>query len=68
MSEIAMMNFDEFRASCDAGEDARPVVEAARQQREFLRDPAAAESVLKPGAIGAKGWVVWDGNAVTVAG
>ncbi|MDP9191282.1 MAG: hypothetical protein M3P06_06230 [Acidobacteriota bacterium] len=68
MSEIVMMNFEEFRASCDAGVDAKPVVEAARQQREFLHDPAAAEAVLKPGVLGAKGWAVWDGNAVTVAG
>ena len=68
MSEIVMMNFDEFRASCDAGVEAKPVVEAARQQREFLRNPAAAEAVLKPGALGAMGWVVWEDNAATAAG
>jgi hypothetical protein len=68
MSEIVMMNFDEFRASCETGVEVKPVVEAARQQREFLRDPAAAEAVLKPGAIGAKGWAVWDGNPAPAVG
>ena len=69
MSETAkLMNFDEFRASCDGGVEEKPFVEAVRQQRDYLRDTAAAEAVLRPGAMGAMGWVVWEDNAAPVAG
>lgn len=67
MSETAkLMNFDEFRASCD-GEEAKPFVEAVRQQRDYLRDTEAAEAVLKVGSISALGWIEWPDNAVPVA-
>ena len=64
MSETAkLMNFDEFRTSCDARDDVKPFVEAVRQQRDYLRDTAAAEAVLKPGAISALGWPEWPSVA-----
>ena len=64
MSETAkLMNFDEFRASCDAAVGATPFVEAVRQQRDYLRDTAAAEAVLRPGTISARGWPEWPSVA-----
>lgn len=64
MSETAkLMNFDEFRASCAAGEEANSFLEAVRQQRDYLRDTAAAEAILKPGAIRVLGWIEWPASA-----
>ncbi|HJQ38441.1 MAG TPA: hypothetical protein VKB93_14985 [Thermoanaerobaculia bacterium] len=48
------MTFDEFRAGMT------PFGEVLRQQLEFLRDPAAADEVLRPGAISKYFWgEVW---------
>jgi hypothetical protein len=56
MSEnTKLMSFEEFRTS--AGEQ---FGEAVRQQREFFREAAAADEVLRPGAISMGGWVQWD--------
>lgn len=64
MSETArLMNFDEFRASCAAGEEANSFLQAVRQQRDYLRDTASAESFLRPGAISILGWVEWPDSA-----
>ena len=49
-----LLTFDEFRDSHG---------DALREQRENLRDDAAAEAVLREGAR-AKGWVVWQENAI----
>jgi hypothetical protein len=69
MSETAkLMNFDEFRASCAASVEAEPFAEAVRQQRDYLRDTTAAEALLRPGAIGAMGWIEWPDNVVPVVG
>lgn len=57
------MSFDEFRDSWNAAVG-RPL--ALQQQRAFFRDPAAAEELLRPGAIRLQGWVPWDGNAAKV--
>jgi hypothetical protein len=58
MSEIAkLMDFEEFRTSCDASTGM--FAQAALQQREHFRDSAAAEEVLKPGALGMRGWAEW---------
>jgi hypothetical protein len=54
-----LMTFEEFRAG------ATRFGEAVRQQLEFLRDTAAADEVLRPGAISALGWIPWDGAAVS---
>ncbi len=64
MSETArLMNFDEFRASCAPGQEASSFLEAVRQQRDYLRDTASAESFLRPGAISILGWVPWPDSA-----
>ena len=64
MSEtFKLMNFDEFRASCDAAVEATPFVEAVQQQRTYLHDTAAAESFLRPGALRVLGWVQWPDSA-----
>ena len=66
MSETTkLMSFQEFRAS--AGE---LFEQAVRQQREFFRDAAAADEVLRPGVISLGTWVQWDrGDAlIPVAG
>ncbi len=64
MSENAkLMNFDEFRASCATGEGANSFLEAVRQQRDYLRDTAAAEAILRPGAIRVLGWIQWPDSA-----
>jgi hypothetical protein len=60
MSEIGkLMNFEEFRASCDASAGADLLVAAVQQQREHFQDAAAAEAVLRAGALGMKGWAEW---------
>jgi len=68
MSEIGkLMNFEEFRASCDAPAEADLLVAAVQQQREHFQDRAAAEAVLRPGALGMMGWVEWPQVSVPVA-
>lgn len=64
MSEIGkLMSFEEFRASCDAATaHERPFVDAVLQQREHFRDTAAAEAVLRAGALGMRGWPEWPSN------
>lgn len=63
MSEIAkLMNFEEFRASCDAPLSQGLLVEAVMQQRAHFRDAAAAKEILKPGALGLLGWGEWPPN------
>jgi hypothetical protein len=62
MSEsVKPMSFEEFRAA-----ESQPFGEAVRQQREFFRDAAAVEALLRPGAI-AGGWIPWDGDAAIPA-
>lgn len=64
MSETAkLMNFDEFRASCATGEKTNSFLEAVRQQLDHVRDTAAAEAILKPGAIRVLGWIQWPDSA-----
>lgn len=65
-NETRPMSFDEFRASWDAAAEGQPQVRALQQQREFLRDPARAEEILRPGAIPLAGWPVWDSNVAKV--
>lgn len=60
MSENAkLMNFDEFRAACDAPAGGVSLIEAARQQLDHFRDRATAEALLRPGAISVLAWVMW---------
>ena len=55
MSESTKLkNFEEFRAA-----EGEPFGEAIRQQREFLRDAAAADELLKPRALSLSGWAQW---------
>jgi hypothetical protein len=55
MSESTKLkNFEEFRAA-----EGEPFAEAIRQQREFLRDAAAADELLRPNAIALPGWSQW---------
>jgi hypothetical protein len=60
------MSFDEFRASWDGAAEGQPQVKALQQQREFFRDPARAEALLRPGAINLADWPLWDGNVAKV--
>jgi hypothetical protein len=60
------MSFDEFRASWDGAAEGQPQVKALQQQREFFRDPAHAEEILRPGAIPLAGWIVWEANIAKV--
>lgn len=60
MSENAkLMNFEEFRAACDGPAGGVSLIEATRQQLEHFRDRAAAEALLRPGAISVLGWALW---------
>ena len=60
MSEIAkLMSFEEFRVSCDSPAANDAFMDAVLQQREFFRDRAAAEKLLRPGALPMKGWIEW---------
>lgn len=56
-----VMSFEEFRAA-----EAQPFGEAVRQQRAFFRDAAAAEEILRPGAIPLGGWIEWPQEHVLV--
>lgn len=66
MSEIGkLMNFEEFRASCDVA-DTDLLGAAVQQQREHFQDAAAAEAVLRAGALGMKGWAEWPQVSIQV--
>ena len=60
MSRIGkLMDFEEFRASCEAPGSDEAFVDAVLQQREHFRDRTAAEKLLRLGALGVKGWAEW---------
>ena len=61
-----LMNFEEFRASCDAPTEADLLVAAVQQQRVHFQDTAAAEAVLRAGALGTRGWAEWPQVSVPV--
>lgn len=61
-----LMSFEEFRASCDVAASEGSFVDAVLQQREHFRDTAAAEAVLRAGALGMRGWPEWPSNNVPV--
>jgi len=58
---VMPMTFDEFRRSCQAGNDHRPITLAARQQQRLFRDPStAARPVVQRALAMIAGWVMWD--------
>jgi hypothetical protein len=61
-----VLSFEEFHASWDCPTDDQPLAEALRQQRAFFRNPAAAEGLLKPGAINLVAWILWDNGGAKV--
>lgn len=61
---MSILSFDEFRSSFDSV-DAHPYAAAARQQREFFRDPQAAEELLRGDRVASRGWVEWPDGVVT---
>ncbi|HYI08560.1 MAG TPA: hypothetical protein VEK57_05790 [Thermoanaerobaculia bacterium] len=61
-----LMNFDEFRAAYAGITSAGAFAEAVRQQREYFRDPQAAEAVLGDESLRLVGWIPWDGQAAAV--
>lgn len=54
-----LVDFDEFRVFCDGPRAGDAFVDAVLQQREHFRDRTAAEKLLRPGALGVKGWAEW---------
>lgn len=61
VESTTVMSFEEFRAA-----EAQPFGEAVRQQRAFFRDAAAADEMLRPGAIPLAGWAEWPQEHVLV--
>ena len=67
MSETGkLMNFEEFRASCDALVEVDLLGAAVRQQREHFQNTAAAEAITRAGALGMMGWAAWPEISVPV--